>query len=332
MGNRTQDGGLLQQNCRPEWPPWTCVAANVCGLCSTTLWFLVLLPQVWKNFRRKSVVGLSILWANANFTASLVNLCFVYGYAKIPLYGRINSVYMPILEFTILVQFWIYGDHYNKRHKIAYLIFCVCMWTTLLSLNLGLKLFPYIQWVAIGLWCVETFPQVFLNFKLRSTMGQSTRSVIIASIGKMTDFLSTYGLLMPIQYVVMIYFSSSVNYVNVIQVVWFHGRKPNFSRDEPPGTVQYNEFRDDEVDESSTAETNLLCSSNSGRPSLDFKTKRAIQYSLITLLTCFLGLFAYGIVWATDSYYAIVAPCTLVAVTGFAFLLYNRAWRSDSVV
>lgn len=163
-------------------------------------------------------------------------------------------------------------------------------------------------------------------------MGQSTRSVIIAFIGKMTDFLSTYGLLMPIQYVVMIYFSSSVNYVNVIQVVWFHGRKPNFSRDEPPGTVQYNEFRDDEVDESSTAETNLLCSSNLGRPSLDFKTKRAIQYSLITLLTCFLGLFAYGIVWATDSYYAIVAPCTLVAVTGFAFLLYNRAWRSDSVV
>lgn len=78
----------------------------------------------------------------------------------LPIYGRINSVYMPILEFTILVQFWIYGDHYNKRHKIAYLIFCVCMWTTLLSLNLGLKLFPYIQWVAIGLWCVETFPQV----------------------------------------------------------------------------------------------------------------------------------------------------------------------------
>lgn len=163
-------------------------------------------------------------------------------------------------------------------------------------------------------------------------MGQSTRSVIIASIGKMTDFLSTYGLLMPIQYVVMIYFSSSVNYVNVIQVVWFHGRKPDFKRDEPPETVQYNEFRDDEIDESSTAETNLLCSSNSGRPSLGFKTKRTIQYSLITLFTCFLALFAYGIVWATDSYYAIFAPFTLVVVTSFAFLLYNRAWGSDSVI
>lgn len=148
----------------------------------------------------------------------------------------------------------------------------------------------------------------------------------------MTDFLSTYGLLMPIQYVVMIYFSSSVNYVNVIQVVWFHGRKPDFKRDEPPETVQYNEFRDDEIDESSTAETNLLCSSNSGRPSLGFKTKRAIQYSLITLFTCFLALFAYGIVWATDSYYAIFAPFTLVVVTSFAFLLYNRAWGSDSVI
>ena len=159
MTNRT-GGSLLEQNCRPEWPPWTCVAANVCGLCSTTLWFLVLLPQVWKNFRRKSVVGLSVLWGTANFTASLVNLCFVYGYAEIPLYGKINSIYMPILEFTILVQFWIYGHHYQRKHKVAYLVFCLCVWTTLLSLNLGLKLFPYIQWVAIGLWCIETFPQV----------------------------------------------------------------------------------------------------------------------------------------------------------------------------
>ena len=159
MTNRTS-GSLLEQNCRPEWPPWTCVAANVCGLCSTTLWFLVLLPQVWKNFRRKSVVGLSVLWGTANFTASLVNLCFVYGYAEIPLYGKINSIYMPILEFTILVQFWIYGHHYQRKHKVAYLVFCLCVWTTLLSLNLGLKLFPYIQWVAIGLWCIETFPQV----------------------------------------------------------------------------------------------------------------------------------------------------------------------------
>lgn len=157
--NQTSDDPLLK-NCRPEWPEWTCLGANVCGLCSTTLWFLVLLPQVWKNFRQKSVVGLSVLWGTANFTASLINLCFVYGYAEIPLYGKINSIYMPILEFTILVQFWIYGDHYNKKHKIAYLITCLCVWTALISLNLGLELYPYIQWIAISLWCIETFPQV----------------------------------------------------------------------------------------------------------------------------------------------------------------------------
>jgi hypothetical protein len=159
--NGTSDDPLLQ-NCRPDWPEWTCVGANVCGLCSTTLWFFVLLPQVWKNFRRKSVIGLSVLWGTANFTASLINLCFVYGYATIPLYGKINSIYMPVLEFTILLQFWIYGD-YNKKHKIAYLITCVCVWTTLISLNLGLKLYPYIQWIAITLWCIETFPQVQIN-------------------------------------------------------------------------------------------------------------------------------------------------------------------------
>ncbi|XP_062576497.1 uncharacterized protein LOC134238380 [Saccostrea cucullata] len=330
MQNKTTDDPLLH-NCRPNWPEWTCMGANICGLCSTTLWFLVLLPQVWKNFRQKSVLGLSVLWGTANFTASLINLCFVYGYAEIPLYGKINSIYMPILEFSILVQFWIYGDQYDKKHKIAYLIVCLCVWTTLISLNLGLKLFPYIQWIAIGLWCVETFPQVFLNFKLRSTSGQSTRSVVIASIGKMTDFLSTYGLVLPIQYVVMTYFSSSVNYVNAIQVVWFYGRKPTQKNEDMAGNIRYKEFTVNN-DQVPNTERDTLCSTRYVQPNLSYRTRRTVRYSLIAMFTSFLCLFAYGIVWATKSYYAMFAPITLVSVTGFAFFWYRRTWNSETVI
>ena len=153
---------LLQQNCREEWPVWTCVIANLCGLASTTIWFLVLLPQVWKNFRRKSVKGLSILWATANFSASLINLFFVFMYAEIPFYGKINTVYMPVMEFSILIQFWIYSDH-NRRKKIAYVAGCLIIWGTIISVDVSLKLFPVMQWVAITLWCIETFPQVSLT-------------------------------------------------------------------------------------------------------------------------------------------------------------------------
>ena len=152
--------GFLEQNCRPEWPSWTCIIANLCGLTSTTLWFFVLLPQIWKNFRRKSVQGLSILWATANFTASLINLFFVFLYAEIPIYGKINTVYMPVLEFTILCQFWVYEHHYSSRSKILYTVVCFCLWTVVIGLNVTLKIFSEIQWVAIALWCIETFPQV----------------------------------------------------------------------------------------------------------------------------------------------------------------------------
>ena len=155
----TGDGSLLEKNCRSGWPLWTCIFGNVCGLTSTTLWFLVLLPQVWKNFRRKSVVGLSVLWATANFSASLINIFFVFLFAKIPTYGKISTVYCPILEFTLLVQFWVYGVQ-PRKEKILYASCCFVVWTAVIMVELFVRAYGIIEWIAIVLWCIETFPQV----------------------------------------------------------------------------------------------------------------------------------------------------------------------------
>lgn len=159
----------LEQNCRENWPLWTCIFGNISGMCSTTLWFIVLLPQLWKNFRRKSVKGLSVLWATANFTASLINLFFVFMYANIPLYGQISSVYCPILEFTLLVQFWMYGRN-GRKEKIAYAVGCSVIWASIIVIELLLDIKEYVEYVAIFLWCIETFPQVCIyrtNIKLQ---------------------------------------------------------------------------------------------------------------------------------------------------------------------
>ncbi|WAR19764.1 hypothetical protein MAR_001602 [Mya arenaria] len=43
--NNATEGWILERNCRPEWPRLTCLTANVFGLCSTAVWFIVLLPQ-----------------------------------------------------------------------------------------------------------------------------------------------------------------------------------------------------------------------------------------------------------------------------------------------
>ena len=55
--------------------------------------------------------------------------------------------------------------------------------------------------------------------RLRTTGGQATPSVVMGLMGKTTDFLSTYLLLLPSQYVVMTYFSSTMAYINGIQVI-----------------------------------------------------------------------------------------------------------------
>ena len=54
--------------------------------------------------------------------------------------------------------------------------------------------------------------------RLRSTNGQSTPSVVLDLMGKTTDFLSNYLLRLPPQYVIMTYFSSTLAYINGVQV------------------------------------------------------------------------------------------------------------------
>ena len=60
--------------------------------------------------------------------------------------------------------------------------------------------------------------KVILNMRLRSTNGQSTPSVVLDLMGKTTDFLSNYLLRLPSQYVIMTYFSSTLAYINGVQV------------------------------------------------------------------------------------------------------------------
>ena len=83
--------------CAAGVPAWACAVAGSAGYASTALWFVVLVPQLARNRRRRSTEGLSLWWALANFTASLVNAFFAFR-LELPLYARATAVYMPVLE------------------------------------------------------------------------------------------------------------------------------------------------------------------------------------------------------------------------------------------
>lgn len=213
----------MEENCDYNLPIGLCITGNTCGYISNCIWFLVLLPQIFKNYKRKSTDGLSFIWAFCNFTASLINLFFVF-FINVPIFSKVGGVYMPSLEFIILIQFFIYHK-ISFIKKIYCLIFCIIIWLILILIEL-LKPFGYdtnskMVWISIILWSIETFPQIFLNMKNKSVISQSTISLLLTFIGKTTDFISQYSLIMPKQYIYMTYFSSTLAYINIMQLILY---------------------------------------------------------------------------------------------------------------
>ena len=157
VGTMAVDG--LYDDCRKAAPKALCGFGNVCGYISCAIWIFVLVPQIWKNWKRRSVEGLSILWASANFTGSLVNCFFVFS-NSLPLYINISAVYMPFLEFLILVQFLLYSKR-TVQMKVLYGMGCFLVWIAVIIVEFSVEnAAPDVQWIAIVLWSVESFPQV----------------------------------------------------------------------------------------------------------------------------------------------------------------------------
>lgn len=330
---------VLEQNCRSSWPKWTCLFANVCGLCSTALWFVVLFPQIWKNFRRKSVRGLSVLWATANFTASLINVFFVFLYASIPLYGQISSVYSPVLELTLLLQFWIYG-RFRLKEKIIYAVGCLLLWGIIIVIELLFHVENFAEYGAIFLWCVETFPQIILNMRLHSASGQSVGSAFIAMTGKTTDFIATNSLVLPIQYVIMRYFSTSVAYVNGLQVAWYYGIDLDDQDQEIQSTetLQRDIFDHDNLGYQSSLQSVSESSANGDKRLMSARRPKrhdqsravfVIRWLSIGILSVFLVGCVVWFTWNIGSLFGLFAPVSIVCVLGAAKLYFYVCYRKS---
>ena len=152
--------GGLYSNCRQELSRGVCGLANVSAFCGTSIWLVTFLPQIWQNWRRHSVQGLSILWATALFTASLVNAFFVF-HNIAPVYFRVAAVYMPIVQLCLLLQFWMYSSRYSILLKLYYGGGCCLLWAAFVTVELADKQsHTNVQWLAIVLWSIGTFPQV----------------------------------------------------------------------------------------------------------------------------------------------------------------------------
>jgi hypothetical protein len=212
----------IQESCVEGWDVWVCSVGNLSGLGSSFIWSINMLPQIWKNHKRKSVDGLSFRWACANVIASLLNLNFVLR-ISVPLYIKISAIYMPILEILIIGQFASLSPLYMVRvlARIVLVILAVLVVALLLNWHRMGKYKDAMEWCAVVLWSIETFPQIWLNARRGSTKGQAPHTVLMTFGGKTTDYISMVCLDLPFQFQVMTFFSTSAAYVNIAQYFYY---------------------------------------------------------------------------------------------------------------
>lgn len=149
---------LLYSNCRESWPEEICLVGNVFGLINAVFFFIVFLPQIYRNFRHKTVQGLSLYWIIANFTAALMNLFFTFKWGALPLFTKITACYAPMIQGIMLFQFVIFTP--KSLRKIIAITVCLTMWLAIVLLEVFLSTYDWMQWITVILWSYGTFPQV----------------------------------------------------------------------------------------------------------------------------------------------------------------------------
>lgn len=196
----------------------TCAVGNIAGLCSCVIWSICLVPQIFWNYHRQSVEGLSLSWSCANALAALTNLNFV-ARRSLPLYVYLSAIYMPILDILVVSQFIFLSNEPHVRvlamTALAVLFFgafvIIMLWKPLEFLD------GSFEWMAVCLWSVEVIPQLWLNARLGTTIGQADKTLAVTFLGKSIDFVSMACLKLPVQFQIMTMLSTSSAYVNIMQ-------------------------------------------------------------------------------------------------------------------
>lgn len=287
-------------------PAFFCYIGNVCGFMSSLIWFIVLLPQIYKNYQRKEVDGISNTWATMNFFASLINTIFIFSSNNIPIFSKVSASYMPVLEYLFILQIFYYHKS-EKSIKINYfLLFSlgICVLSGIL-IYLALEVedsLNYIEWGAIFLWSFESFPQISLNFKLSSVEALSTTMQLLTFIGKTCDILSNYLLIIPFQYRYLGFFSTTNAYIGIIQVIFYY-RKPkiNENNENIPLKTQPNHKN-----------TNM----------------KSLKFCLILAVSVFCMGTAFGFWYRADHYYISIP---LIICNYLIVLLMFFYWKNKNI-
>ncbi|XP_062869068.1 cystinosin [Trichomycterus rosablanca] len=171
-------------------------------------WSISFYPQVYENWKRKSVVGLNFDFLSLNLTGFIAYSVFNVGLFWIPYIKEeflknnpngINpvdandvffSLHAVVLTLIYIFQCAIYERGGQKVSKVAILLL-VFAWTfALITLFVAvaqkiswLNYLYYFSYIKLGITLVKYIPQAYMNYKRQSTEGWSIGNVLLDFTG-----------------------------------------------------------------------------------------------------------------------------------------------------
>eukprot|EP01105_Mastigella_eilhardi_P027173 TRINITY_DN8235_c0_g1_i1.p1 TRINITY_DN8235_c0_g1~~TRINITY_DN8235_c0_g1_i1.p1 ORF type:complete len:333 (-),score=79.18 TRINITY_DN8235_c0_g1_i1:68-994(-) len=194
------------------------VLSVICGWVYFFAWSLSFYPQVYDNWRRKSVVGLSfdfLLLNQSGYLCYSIYNCVFYFSPEVQrqyFYQHPNSDAIPVklndvvfavhgmcLTAFTLFQCWIF-DRGNQRFSWVAVVLTVLGWASVLAqlIAVGCGALSLLWWVyylsylKLAVTASKYAPQVWINFKRKCTQGWSIGNVLLDTTGGFLSFVQMF--------------------------------------------------------------------------------------------------------------------------------------------
>ncbi|XP_051847480.1 cystinosin isoform X1 [Antechinus flavipes] len=180
-------------------------------------WSISFYPQVFENWRRKSVVGLSFDFVALNLTGFIAYAVFNVGLFWVPYIKEqflhqypagINpvdsndvffSLHAVALTLVIIGQCLLYekGDQRVSRASVAFLVLSWLFALVMMCVALGgavtwLQFLFCFSYIKLAVTLIKYFPQACLNFRRKSTEGWSIGNVLLDFTGGVFSLLQMF--------------------------------------------------------------------------------------------------------------------------------------------
>ncbi|KAL0476806.1 cystinosin [Acrasis kona] len=185
------------------------IISEIIGWTYFVAWSLSFYPQVWENFRRKSVIGLSFDFLGLNIighSSYLVFNCVLlfspymrwkhtvdldYGDIPVEINDVVFSIHAVVVTAVTIFQCFIYERGQQKPLSVPVRIIVLGLALSILTLvivsALGmLDWYFFIQclgFIKIGVSTIKYVPQAWLNFRRKSTVGWSIGNILLDFTG-----------------------------------------------------------------------------------------------------------------------------------------------------